>query len=279
MTGLTSSYLRALLPKRSRPTNSPFEDFRLALPGVTTDPHRLARYAELCGFPRSGPLPATYPHLTAFPPAMALMTRRAFPFPVLGLIHIANEIEQLRPLSPESVLDYTVWIEPPREHARGVAFDVCAQARVSGDPVWSSVSTYLRRTKPSRSPSTDRRDLHAPEPSPESEHWDLPASLGRHYGAVSGDRNPIHLYPATARAFGYSRPIAHGMWTKARCLAALAERDELPEAFRLRVEFAAPVPLPSPVTCAFETSGPERRFVLRSADGSRRHLAGELSPW
>ena len=52
--------------------------------------------------------------------------------------------------------------------------------------------------------------------------------IGRRYGAVSGDRNPIHLYPLTARLFGFRRAIAHGMWTKARCLAALEGR--LPEA-------------------------------------------------
>jgi hypothetical protein len=52
-------------------------------------------------------------------------------------------------------------------------------------------------------------------------HWRLAGNLGRRYGAVSGDRNPIHLYPVTAKAFGFPTNIAHGMWTKARSLAAL----------------------------------------------------------
>ena len=50
--------------------------------------------------------------------------------------------------------------------------------------------------------------------------WRLPGDLGRRYAAVSGDRNPIHLYALTAKAFGFPRQIAHGMWSKARCLAA-----------------------------------------------------------
>ena len=58
--------------------------------------------------------------------------------------------------------------------------------------------------------------------------WRLPADLGRRYAAVSGDHNPIHLYPLTAKAFGFPRQIAHGMWTKARCVAAMENR--LPDA-------------------------------------------------
>ena len=49
--------------------------------------------------------------------------------------------------------------------------------------------------------------------------WRLPADLGRRYASVSGDRNPIHLYGVTAKAFGFPRQIAHGMWSKARSIA------------------------------------------------------------
>ena len=58
--------------------------------------------------------------------------------------------------------------------------------------------------------------------------WKLPGNLGREYAAVSGDHNPIHLYPLSAKAFGFKRQIAHGMWTKARSVAAFANR--LPDA-------------------------------------------------
>lgn len=262
----------------------------LELPCVATDPRRLRRYTELCGFSDGadpGTMPATYPHLTAFPMAMALMTRRAFPLPVLGLVHIANEIEQLRPLPAGPGLDYRVWISPLREHAKGRAFDVFAQASLDGEPVWKSVSTYLRRRA-----ILDQHTESAPRPTPAQpaepaalsepgEIWSLPASLGRRYAAVSGDRNPIHLHPLTARAFGYSRPIAHGMWTTARCLAALtASRDGagLPDAFRLRTEFHKPVPLPARVRFEPRESGHERTFALRSHDGRRDHLHGVLAP-
>src|SRR5690606_3930770 len=73
--------------------------------------------------------------------------------------------------------------------------------------------------------------------------WRIPADIGRRYAAVSGDRNPIHLYPATAKLLGFPKAIAHGMWTKAHSLAAFEGR--LPDAFELDVRFKLPVLLPA----------------------------------
>ena len=49
----------------------------------------------------------------------------------------------------------------------------------------------------------------------------LAKDLGRRYAAISGDYNPIHLGALSAKLFGFKQAIAHGMWSKARCLAAL----------------------------------------------------------
>jgi hypothetical protein len=99
--------------------------------------------------------------------------------------------------------------------------------------------------------------------------WRPGGDLGRRYGAASGDRNPIHLHPLTARLFGFPRAIAHGMWTVARCLA----EHGTPEAVTVRAEFRAPVPLPGTVTYGAEGG----RFELRGPDG-RLHLSGEVQP-
>ncbi len=280
-TSLTGSYVRALLPKRR--AGAAWVQAGMERSRVAVDPGALARYRRLCGFAPDGPqVPASYPHLTAFPLAMALMTRREFPFPVLGLVHLANEIEQLEPLAADRPLGYRVWIEKPREHPKGAAFDVLAEAHDAGDGriVWRATSTYLRRSRSAAPRGTARTaTTQRPEvpPLPAGERWELPADLGRAYAAVSGDRNPIHLYPATARLFGYPRPIAHGMWTAARCLAALTEPD-LPDGFRFRVEFHAPVPLPGAVIFHAARATHIRDFSLSSPTTARRHLHGDLAP-
>ena len=70
----------------------------LLLRGAEIGERRLAEYCRVCTFQIRDVVPATYPHLLAFPLAMRLMTDSSFPFSVMGLVHIENRIEQLRPI-------------------------------------------------------------------------------------------------------------------------------------------------------------------------------------
>jgi acyl dehydratase len=88
---------------------------------------------------------------------------------------------------------------------------------------------------------------------------------------VSGDNNPIHTRPLIARALGQPGTIAHGMWTKARALAAL--EADLPDAFTVDVRFKLPLPIPGRAT--FSTTG-DGAFAVHDARG-RPHLEGRVS--
>ncbi len=275
--GTVSLYVRALLSRRGE---GPVPARRLVLRDVAADPVRLRRYADVCGFADSSRLPVTYPHIVAFPLAMSLMTARDFPLPLLGLVHIANRIERLRPVEAGERLTYRVWADRSRPHPKGTAFDVVAEADDGSVPVWRSVSTYLHRERAAEG-SRPRADVSAGGPRRAGEpvldeRWEVPGSAGRRYAAVSGDRNPIHLHPVAARLFGFPRAIAHGMWTKARALAAL--EDRLPDAYRVDVSFRAPVLLPARVRLTAARSGAGWEFGLRGDDGAREHLRGEVSP-
>jgi acyl dehydratase len=100
--------------------------------------------------------------------------------------------------------------------------------------------------------------------------------LGRRYGAVSGDRNPIHMHALSAKALGFPRAIAHGMWTKARCLAAL--ESTLPDAFGVEVRFRKPILLPARVEFASTTNDGETDFAVRDAKRGTPHLDGRIEP-
>ncbi|MER7661097.1 MaoC/PaaZ C-terminal domain-containing protein [Streptomyces sp. NPDC096193] len=261
---------------------------------VRIDPARLAAYARICGFPRGGPLPLPYPHVLGFPLAMRLMAARRFPLPLLGLVHTRIEITGRRPLHPEDTPVLTVHAEALTPHRRGTEVTIVTQAHQDDDLVWESRSGYLARHRTSYdtdhpAPETRHRtsqdtDPPAPEtrrpatghpaadePLPALGTWQLPADLGRRYGAASGDRNPIHLHPLTARAFGFPRAIAHGMWTFARCLA----ESDIPQLASASAEFRAPVLLPASVTYAAAPAGSGTVFQLRSGD--RIHLSGRTS--
>ncbi|GLW92203.1 MaoC family dehydratase [Actinokineospora globicatena] len=261
---LAALYTKAVLATFTKSGGSlpdrTYERFR-----VGVDAAHLAAYNRVCGFRLGDELPATYLHVLTFPMQVKLMTDTDFPFPLIGSIHVANRIVQRRPVLVGEVLDLRVGVADLRNHPRGVQFDVISSVAVGGVEVWSGVSTYLRRTSAGSGSASGREELPGVVAC-----WDVPGDVGRRYAGVSGDRNPIHLHALTARVFGYSRPIAHGMWTKARCLAALEGR--LPGAFEVDVRFKLPVHLPARV--GFCLDG--RRFAVAGADGGKPHLTGTV---
>jgi acyl dehydratase len=287
------TYARAALPLIPGASLLPFVAGRgkqmpaleRTLAGVRVDRDALAAYDRVCGFTLRDALPATYLHIRAFPLHMALMTDGKFPFPAVGLVHLSNRIVVHRPALVTDVFDLVVRTTPIEPHPKGRTFALVSEARVGGELVWEDVSTMLRRG----GGSGGGGDADARNGGNEGERaasardsaalplagveWRLPEDLGRRYGAVSGDRNPIHIHALSARLFGFPRAIAHGMWTKARCLAAL--EAALPDAYTVDVSFRRPILLPSRVTFAADNE----RFVVRSAkDPETIHLEGTVTP-
>jgi hypothetical protein len=238
--------------------------------GVMIDPDHVAAYAAVCGFEPSQALPLTYPHMLAFGLHMAIMTDRSFPFPAIGTVHLANSVHRLRPIAPTERLDVSATATNLRSHPKGTAFDLVTSVQSAGEDVWESTSTYLR---------IGRGDAEArPEGEPfeivpgSGTVWRLPGNLGRRYAAVSGDHNPIHLHPLTAKAFGFKRHIAHGMWTKARCVAAIANR--LPDEVTVAVEFKKPVFLPATVAFGSRVVDGGLDFAVTDPRSGAPHLVG-----
>ncbi|MFF3764445.1 MaoC family dehydratase [Streptomyces sp. NPDC001922] len=256
--------------KRPR-ADAPLPGTRLVIPEARIDLGRLCAYARVCGFSQTRPLPLTYPHVLGFPLTARLMADRAFPLPLLGLVHTSAEIRQWAPLSTEDVLELGVHAEGLRAHRRGTTATIVTEARRDGELVWQGRCTYLaRRGHPAR-PDRDRRTARAAELLPARATWALPADLGRRHAAATGDYHPIHLYPWTAKPLGFPRAIAHGIWSFARCVAESGA--SLAEQVFVRAEFTSPVLLPSTVTYA--AAG--QAFQLRGGpDGRRIHLAGQV---
>jgi acyl dehydratase len=240
----------------------------------TIDRDHLAAYQRVCGFPVTDVLPPTYLHVLAFPLSVALMTERGFPFPLVGMVHVANSITLARAVRADETVSFTVRAADLRPHPAGRQFDLLAEARVGGELVWSGRSTYLRRGgKPPEKPSSRKSAVEAP--SGAVSQIRVPDDIGRRYGAVSGDRNPIHLYNLTAKAFGFPSAIAHGMWVKARTLAALQGR--LPDAFTVDVAFKLPVLLPATIAIGAEPTESGWVLDVRSAKSGKPHLAGTVT--
>jgi acyl dehydratase len=261
-------------------------ELELELTGVRADAAEVAAYARVCGFALRDHLPPTYPQVLAFPLHLAVMADGSFPFGAVGLVHVENRIVQRRPIAIGEELTIRVRPTKLRPHPKGRTFTLETEALAAGQPAWESVSTMLRRGDPSSDPvdSAERKEVRSgggadfetlPEDAPASAEWRLGGDIGRRYAAVSGDRNPIHMHSLTAKPLGFPAAIAHGMWTKARCLAALESR--LPDAFTVDVRFRKPILLPGRVEFAssIDEAG-EILFAVRDAKRQLPHLDGHV---
>lgn len=241
----------------------------LRVEGVTVDRARLAAYQRLTGADVSDTLPQPYPWVLAFPVQTELMTRGDFPLPLPGLVHLENRVTTHRTMEAAQPLTLDVTAGALRPHRRGRTFDVRIEARVDDALVWECDSVYLARGRGTEDAPRGEAPPEAPA-GPAVASWRLGDDLGRRYAEVSGDVNPIHLHPLTARAMGFPRHLAHGMWTYARMLTALGRGSLGPSTSR--VWFTKPVLLPARVELAVARQGAHTLAAVRSAkDPSTTH--------
>ncbi|HVK28582.1 MAG TPA: MaoC/PaaZ C-terminal domain-containing protein [Nocardioides sp.] len=254
-------------------TGGALPDLVLERNDVVVERAAVDRYAAVCGFPTRDTAPVPYLHMLAFPLHMQLMTDAAFPFPAIGSVHLENTIVQHRPVAIGETVSLKLVADNLRNSTKGRAWDMNVTGTVGDEVVWESVSTYLRVGKGDKEngdPGMSLASIDAKGPV-----WSLPDNLGRTYGAVSGDRNPIHLYPLTAKALGFPRHIAHGMWSKARCIAALENR--LPDAVKVEVAFKKPIFLPGKAQFGAEKTATGYDFTLVNPKSGAPHLLGRTT--
>lgn len=247
----------------------------VTLKDVRFDAGRLRDYRAICGFPEGGAVPIPYPQVQAIDLQMHLLTQPQFPLPLVGLVHLKNRIVQERELGADEAFTVTVGVAGHKATERGLEFEL---ETTCGDPagrrVWASVATVLHRAKTGarRRPAAPREEEgHLSE----YEAIEAPEDIGRRYGRIAGDMNPIHLYPLTARLLGFERHIAHGMWSLARCCALIQPR--LGHAPReLTVQFRQPLFLPGRATLRYGAEGEGYAFTLIGRDSGKAHLNGHL---
>lgn len=250
-------------------------------------------------------LPSVLVHILGFPVQVGLMAEKDFPLPLMGLVHLSNEVEHRRPIGVDQPVQIRAQAQHLRAHRRGVQVDLILEVlSAEADPahvapediLWRGASTYLSRgarlgehaaspddaSEESRTESAGAgrtgsgaagrgRDFTPPE---KTALWRFGAGAGRAWAAVSGDSNPIHLSALSARALGMPGAIAHGMHAAARMLEG---REPQEAGHRWGITFEAPIRLPSTVAVAAEElGGGQTRFTGWNPRRGRRHFHGHL---
>jgi len=266
--------LQGIFKRAERVTELP--PLRLVRPSVALDPEQIGRYARVCGFIPEQGVPVTFPHVMAFPLHLMLLTDPVFPWPAMGLVHVSNSVRLRRTLYSGQALRIEVESGALVAHDKGQAFTLHTRIYRGGEAVWDADSVYLKRGVAGRGHASVAQADTVPPPLVREARWQLPAQLGRNYAKASGDFNPIHLHALSAKAFGFPRAIAHGMWTLGRTLAALQPSKQLGAA-DVQGDFKSPILLPAETTLwTAASSATERAFEVRDLAGERLHLRGRF---
>jgi acyl dehydratase len=246
---------------------------------VSIDRKHLASYTEICGAAAGATLPIAYPHILAMPLHLAILGAEAFPVKLFGLVHVHNRIAMRQPLSADEPAEIRSWIEGHRDTERGQEFDLHTEYVVAGEPLWDETCTFLARKRaPAEAgakPAQPRGSAAPDAVAVKSSSFRAPAGLGRRYGFISGDVNPIHMSDLTAKAFGFPRAIAHGMWSLGRLVSDF-ESDQFDGGCELSVSFKLPVFMPAWLTLQRWPIENGSAFALRDAQGEKPHLTGTL---
>jgi len=235
------------------------------------DQKHLKAYNEVCGFKNNGYIPAIYLAVLSQSLQMHMMTQEAFPFAILGLVHIRNQIKQTRKVGVNEQLMLSCKFGEVQAHDKGSQFDFITTAKVGNEVVMQGITTYLARQKTNGKVTAKVTESKAPAYEMQAE-WNVSENTGRRYALTSGDFNLIHIHAITAKAFGFKQAIAHGMWSKAKALASLT----LPDSYEADVWFKLPMYLPSKVEFLTANEGKDIEFLIRNSKNQKPHVSGRI---
>ncbi|WP_448762217.1 MaoC family dehydratase [Acinetobacter tandoii] len=236
------------------------------------DSKHLKAYNAVCGFKNNGYIPAIYLAVLSQSLQMHMMTQEAFPFAILGLVHIRNQVSQSRKIGVNESLSLSCQFGELKPHDKGVQFDFITTAKVGNEVVMQGVTTYLARQKTETKAATKAKEETRPNYTLQAE-WTVSENTGRRYALTSGDFNLIHIHAITAKAFGFKQAIAHGMWSKAKALANLT----LPDSYEADVWFKLPMYLPSKVEFLTAQVGKDIDFMIQNSKNKKPHVTGHIT--
>ena len=266
---------RAMLKRDHYQPGAPLPALVERLEECRIDRDHLLRYRKLCGYSRQLKLPPSYLALPSFAPMLRLMLSPQMPLPMMGQVHLRNRIAVCSAFDLAAPLTVEVQLGEAVLTAAGLEWQLISTVYAEGEQVWQAVSTSLHRCRTGlpRSRSVSKVKFSGFK---ERQALQLSAELGRRYARVSGDFNPIHLADVTAGMFGFKQAIIHGMWSKARALAALEE--QLPAAgYSAEVQFMRPIGLPAEVLLGLDREARGEQlaaFAIAARDGRSLHLHG-----
>lgn len=250
---------------------------------------RLARYLaategdSIEALASGGVLSPTYPATWETALALELLALAGEGLPTRGMIHLASELVQIRPLRVDDAIRTRLEVERVEPATRGRTLTLRSRSwNAAGQLALEGNTTLLLRGSDEGRPRAGRGRPDAGEQLPdgwsELTRFRLGAGRGRRYALASGDFNPIHLWGVTARPLGFPAPILHGFCTQALVAHAIIRHrcGGRPNGLRrLTIDFRAPLLLPAAprLLVSRPRDGEPFRYRLVNGDEERKVYA------
>lgn len=248
-------------------------DAGFSIDRVQTDPKQYAAFCKMFGY--SGEkVPSTYWHIRLFSIRALLGAHPQAPFPMPGMVHLTDEIQQMDVIHPNDNLRMECKFGQLLHHDKGTAFETLTTLYKGSRPVWreNAVNLYFGK-KGLGQKDVFNPSIEVPEPK-DPQNWELGTMLGIEYAQISGDYNPIHLHTLTAKAMGFPRHLIHGWYSVNRTLARRQERITQPH--ELFVAFKKPLFIPGKVTSNIHDGEKSITFEVVDTKEGFPHLKGYL---
>mmetsp|Transcript_13101 Transcript_13101/g.35676 ORF Transcript_13101/g.35676 Transcript_13101/m.35676 type:complete len:343 (-) Transcript_13101:289-1317(-) len=253
------------------------------------DKKRLSKFLRLSSYPDSmqGVVPLMYPICESFRLNIQALLHPAFPFSVLRTVLKSISTTMYREVTHDEALVYRVQIDPKtftRTDKGHIEVDIASMASSSKDNalVWrSTVRAVVLNPKAAKGGGAAAAQLDQ-DKLQIIDTWKHKADVGRKYGALNGDLNPIHLHSALSKMFGFKRPIAHALF-QLSCTEASIRKHGIPVQYPIQmdVDCKRPTLLPATLHCALDkrssdVSGDTVRFAVLTEDKAKEVLVGSL---
>jgi hypothetical protein len=244
-----------------------------SIDSISIDPEQYQGYCKMFGF-NGKTVPSTYWFIRLFGVRTLLSAHPEAPFPMPGMVHLSNHIEQLEIIYPSETLRMECTFGKLLNHEKGTAFESIVTLFKGSKVVFKETSVFLYLGK--KGIGTDEVfnpsiDITMPV---ETEKWELPTNMGISYAKVSGDFNPIHLHTIGAKLFGFPKHLIHGWYSVSKTVARM--QDKLSQPHELFVSFKKPLFLPGSVISRIHETNNEITFDLIDAKEGFPHMKGYL---
>ncbi|NMH58941.1 MaoC family dehydratase [Alteromonas ponticola] len=244
------------------------------------DPDHYQRYCSLVDWKASTRLHPLYLQMKSFALQLQCLADRRNPFPLLGLVHIRNQVWQSAQVDLQVMVNLTAKLGQLKTHSKGWVIEVIVEGHQRDECIYRATGEYLMRVNAphvSRQKNKGQGDLPPFwETYQHVAQWQVADSIGRDYAKVSYDYNPIHLSAFSAKLFGFKQAIAHGMWSLAKCYSQLVDDRHAAEAVELHAEFLKPILVPAECVLMQGQHSADSQFALLNGKCSEPHIRGRL---